>query len=314
MLFRSLNEVELNPGNAAKCQALQPPIVATGTGCGQYGEDTIYYSASDPNQIVALGTRPYSVTSGRGLALDPPQLDFQSNPWEATEANSSYDALQASVQKDVGRFRFLGAYTWSKSIDNSSGFYDEPNPYNPRASRALSTFDLTHNFVLSYSYDLPFSKAAHGFLGKLLSGWTVAGITRFATGFPVTLSESDDASLCGCGGADVPNYNGQPIHFLDIRKTGQWFDVSPFSQEALGVFGNSNRRFFHGPGINNWDFSLHKSTPVTEKTNLEFRAEFFNVFNHAQFSGVSGDILGSFGSVTSARAPRIGQLAMKISF
>jgi len=307
-----LNEIELNPGNAATCQALQPPVVPAGQGCGQYGEDTIYYSASNPNQVVSYGTRPYSVTSGRGLSEG--LLDFQSNPWEATEANSAYDALQASVQKDVGRFRFLGAYTWSKSFDNSSGFYDEPNPYNPRASRALSTFDLTHNFVMSYSYDLPFTKSAHGVQGKLLSGWTVTGITRFTTGFPVTLSESDDASLCGCGGADVPNYNGQPIHFLDIRKTGQWFDTSPFSPEAQGVFGNSNRRFFHGPGTNNWDFSLHKSTPITEKTNLEFRAEFFNVFNHAQFSGVTGDILGSFGLVTGARAPRIGQVALKFSF
>jgi hypothetical protein len=309
-----LNEIELNPGNAAKCLALQPPVVAVGQGCGQYGEDTIYYSASDPNQIVALGTRPYSVTSGRGLTLNPPELDFQSNPWEATEANSAYDALQASVQKDVGRLRFLGAYTWSKSIDNSSGFYDEPNPYNPRAGRALSTFDLTHNFVMSYSYDLPFAKSAHGFRGKLLSGWTVTGITRFTTGFPVTLSESDDASLCGCGGADVPNYNGQPIHFLDIRKTGQWFDASPFSSETPGVFGNSNRRFFHGPGINNWDFSLHKSTLITEKTNLEFRAEFFNVFNHAQFSSVVGDVLGSLGAVSGARDARIGQVALKLSF
>jgi hypothetical protein len=318
-----LNEIELNPGNAAACLALQPPVVAAGQECGQYGEDTIYYSASDPSQIVALGTRPYSVTSGRGLALNPPQLDFQSNPWEATEANSAYNALQASVQKDVGRFRFLGAYTWSKSIDNSSGFYDEPNPYNPRASRALSTFDITHNFVMSYSYDLPFAKSAHGFRGKLLWGWTVTGITRFTTGFPVTLSESDDASLCGCGGADVPNYNRQSIHFLDIRKTGHWFEetldtnnnpIAPFTAENPGIFGNSNRRFFHGPGINNWDFSLHKSTPITERTNLEFRAEFFNVFNHAQFSGVEGDILGSFGAVTGVRAPRIGQVALKLSF
>ncbi|MGA2858929.1 MAG: carboxypeptidase regulatory-like domain-containing protein [Candidatus Sulfotelmatobacter sp.] len=307
-----LNEIELNPGNAATCLALQPPVVPAGQGCGQYGEDTIYNSASNPNQVVSYGTRPYSVTSGRGLSQG--LLDFQSNPWEATEANSAYDALQASVQKDVGRFRFLGAYTWSKSFDNSSGFYDEPNPYNPRASRALSTFDLTHNFVMSYSYDLPFTKSAHGVQGKLLSGWTVTGITRFTTGFPVTLTESDDASLCGCGGADVPNYNGQPIHFLDIRKTGQWFDASPFSSETTGVFGNSNRRFFHGPGTNNWDFSLHKNTQITEKTNLEFRAEYFNVFNHAQFSSVTGDVLGNMGQVTGARDPRIGQVALKLSF
>lgn len=305
-----LNEIELNPGNAATCLQIAT-LMPAGQGCTQYGEDTIYTTQGGET---FYGTRPYSVTSGRGLTANPPEMDFQSNPWEATEANSAYDALQASVQKDVGRFRFLGAYTWSKSFDNSSGFYDEPNPYNPRASRALSTFDLTQNFVMSYSYDLPFTKSTHGVQGKLLSGWTVTGITRFTTGFPVTLGESDDASLCGCGGADVPNYNGQPIHFLDIRKTGQWFDTSPFSPEDTGVFGNSNRRFFHGPGINNWDFSLHKSTPITEKTNLEFRAEFFNVFNHAQFSGVSGDILGSFGTVTGARAPRIGQVALKLSF
>jgi hypothetical protein len=241
-------------------------------------------------------------------------LDFQSNPWEATEANSTYNALQASVQREVGDFRFLGAYTFSKSIDNSSGFYDEPNPYNPSLSRGLSTFDATHNFVMSYSYDLPFAKSTNGAKGKLLAGWTVTGITRFTTGFPVTLTESDDASLCGCSGADVPNYNGQPIHFLDIRKTGQWFDTSPFSPETTGVFGNTRRRFFHGPGINNWDFSLHKDTAITERTNLEFRAEFFNVFNHAQFSHVTGDILGSFGQVTGARAPRIGQVALKFSF
>lgn len=303
-----LNEIEQNPGNAATC-LLIASLMPAGQGCGPFGEDTIY---TTPGGQTFYGTRPYSVTSGRGLSQG--LLDFQSNPWEATEANSTYNALQASVQKEVGNFRFLGAYTWSKSIDNSSGFYDEPNPYNPAASRALSTFDLTHNFVLSYSYDLAFAKSAHGFRGKVLFGWTVTGITRFTTGFPVTLSENDDASLCGCGGADVPNYDHQPIHFLDIRKTGQWFDTSPFSPEITGTFGNSNRRFFHGPGINNWDFALHKSTPITEKTNLEFRAEYFNVFNHAQFSSVTGNILGSFGAVTGARAARIGQVALKLSF
>jgi hypothetical protein len=305
-----LSTIELNPGSAAKCElitTLMPP----GQGCGQYGEDTIYVVPGTGETF--NGTRPYSVTSGRGLAQG--LLDFQSNTWEATEANSTYNALQASVQKDVGNFRFLGAYTWSKSIDNSSGFYDQIDPYNPSISRALSTFDMTHNFVLSYSYDLPLAKSAHGVQGKLLSGWTITGITRFTTGFPVTLGESDDASLCGCTGADVPNYNGQPIHFSNPRKTGQYFDPSPFSSETLGIPGDSNRRFFHGPGINNWDFSFHKSTPITEKVSLEFRAEYFNVFNHAQFNTVIGDVLASnFGQATGAGDPRIGQVALKFSF
>ena len=98
-------------------------------------------------------------------------------------------------------------------------------------------------------------------------------------------------------------------------------DPAPFSAETLGVPGNSRRRFFHGPGINNWDFSLQKNTLLTEKTNLEFRAEFFNVFNHAQFMGgangndVAGDILGSnFGQVTGSLPGRVGQVALKLSF
>jgi hypothetical protein len=157
-----------------------------------------------------------------------------------------------------------------------------------------------------------------GFTGKLLSGWTLSGITRFTTGFPVTLTEGDDASLCGCGGVDLPNYNGQPIHFLDPRKSENvFFDVSPFTAETLGFAGNANRRFFHGPGINNWDMALHKNTNVTERTTLEFRAEFFNIFNHAQFQfdSSSGDIKSSnFGLVTKARDGRIGQMALKFSF
>jgi hypothetical protein len=306
-----LSTIESNPGSASQC-LLIASVMPAGQGCGQYGEDTIY---TTPGGQTFYGTRPYSVTSGRGLLQAVPQMDFQSNAWEATEANSNYNALQASLQKDVGNFRFLGAYTWSKSIDNSSGFYDQIDPYNPASSRGLSTFDLTNNFVMSYSYDLPFAKSAKGARGKLLSGWTITGITRFTTGFPVTLSEGDDASLCGCSGADVPNYNGQPIHVSNPRTTGQYFDPSPFSAEDTGVPGNSNRRFFHGPGINNWDFAFHKTTQITERETLEFRAEYFNVFNHTQFSGVAGDILGSnFGQVTSAGAPRIGQVALKFSF
>jgi hypothetical protein len=315
---RLLSTIEINPGNAATCLEIAK-LMPAGEGCGQNGEDTIYTVPTGPQAgRVFYGTRPYAVTSGRGLSKG--LMDFSSNTWEETEANSHYNALQASIQKEVGSWRFLGAYTWSKSIDNSSGFYDTIDPYNPNVSRGLSTFDITNNFVISYSYDLPLTKSVSGVQGKLLSGWTISGITRFTTGFPVTLTESDDASLCGCSGADVPNYNGQPIHFLDIRKTGMWFDSAPFSAETPGVPGNSRRRFFHGPGINNWDFSLQKNTPITERTNLQFRAEFFNIFNHAQFMGgangnsVTGDVLGSLGLVTGVLPGRVGQVALKFSF
>ncbi len=305
------SQIEANPGIASKCLAVAPPLIAPGGECGPFGEDQIYNLT---NGTAVNGTRPYSVTSGRELANG--QLDFSSNSWEATVANSNYNSLQTSLEKKVGDFRFLAAYTWSKSLDNSSGFSDPINPYNPNNSRALSQFDITHNFVFSYGYELPFFRNAHGFKGKALGGWSISGITRLATGFPITLSESDDASLCGCNGADVPNYNGQSIHFFDPRGPGnQLFDTSPFSPETIGVLGTSNRRFFHGPGFNNWDMAVRKNTMIGEKMALEFRAEFFNIFNHAQFENPDGDVVGSnFGQVTSARDPRIGQLALKFSF
>ena len=305
-----LSTVELNPGNPATCLAIPD--------CGPFGEDTIYDLGGGN---FAFGTRPFSVTSGRELdkTTGVGSLDFQNNAWEATAANSNYNALQVQLRKNVGAFRILGAYTWSKSIDNSSGFFDAINPFNPDLSRALSTFDVAHNFVVSYSYDLPFAKSDHGVKGKLLGGWTISGITRFTTGFPVTLSESDDASLCGCSGADVPSYDGTSIHFLDPRNVvpnvgNLFFDPSPFSSNAPGTIGNVKRRFFHGPGINNWDLAFHKNTRITERVALEFRGELFNAFNHAQFENPDGDVAGNMGLVTGARDPRIGQLALKLSF
>ena len=305
-----LSTVESNPGSAAKCLAVAPPLIDPGNECGPFGEDAIY-NLNDGSSV--NGTRPYSVTSGRELANG--LLDFASNTWEATVANSTYNSLQTSLEKKVGDLRFSAAYTWSKSLDNSSGFFDTINPFNPNNSRALSQFDITHNFVISYGYDLPFARNAHGVRGKLLSGWTISGITRFATGFPITLTENDDQSLCGCNGADVPKYNGDKITFLDPRKPGhQYFDTSPFSNEDLGVSGNSNRRFFHGPGFNNWDLALHKNTLLTERVGMEFRFEFFNAFNHAQFENPGGEINGNFGQITNARDSRIGQAALKLSF
>jgi len=303
-----LSTVESNPGNPASCLAI------LSAGCGPFGEDQIY-DLGGGNFV--FGTRPYSVTSGRELnrTTGVGSLDFQSNAWEATAANSNYNSLQVQLEKKLGALRLLGAYTWSKSIDNSSGFFDRINPFNPDLSRSLSTFDITHNFVVSYSYDLPLVKSKNGVKGKLLSGWTISGITRFATGFPVTLSEGDDASLCGCDGVDTPNWNGQRIHFLDPRGPGNlFFDPSPFSPEVLGQIGNTNRRFFHGPGFNQWDFALHKNTPITERVLLEFRAEFFNAFNHAQFADVDGAIEGNMGQVGRALDGRIGQMALKLSF
>jgi hypothetical protein len=289
-------------------------------GCGPYGEDEFY---TLPSGQVVNGTRPYSVTSGR--LLNQGLLDIGDIQYIATLANSDYNALQFTVEKKVGALRMLAAYTWSKSMDDSSGFTDaETNPYNNALSRSLSAFDMANNFVVSYTYELPFQKLARSTSGpvhKLLDGWELSGITRFATGLPVLITESGDHSLDGDyydNAIDMPNYNAQPIQFFNPRASAnyQYMSTSQFSTPDLGLLGTSNRRFFHGPGLNNWDLALHKMTRVNERTSVEFRAELFNTFNHAQFLNPVGDFNNSsaFGDVTAARDPRIGQFAVKFNF
>jgi hypothetical protein len=231
-------------------------------------------------------------------------------------ANSNYNSLQVSVERKAADVTFLAAYTFSKAIDNSSGFGEWVNFSNYRLSRSLSSSDTPHNFVVSYNWALPLQRAFNGRAKRLTGGWNFVGITRFSTGFPVKLSQGQDQSLVGSSSTDTPNIVGKVVT-QDPRKTDAdgnhiYFLPDAFASGDLGRFGTANRRFFHGPGILNTDFALLKTTPITETTSVEFRAEFFNLFNHAQFNNPSGNFSsGNFGAVTGARDPRIGQLSLK---
>jgi hypothetical protein len=305
---RLLVTQESNPGNPALCQSLSQTVdVLPGTStCGPNGENNTYTRA---NGQVVQGTR---------LPVFGPL--FQSNGWFITSGQSSYNSLQMNYRHTSGRLQVLLGYTYSKSLDNSSGYGEQVNPFDPRRSIALSAFDSTHNFVVSYNYELPFDKIAAA--NRLTRGWALSGITRFATGLPVTLIETDDNSLLGTQftgpiplGIDVPNFSGGSVHTTDPRRSTTFFDTSGFSPEPLGQLGNARRRFFHGPGINNWDMALLKDTKLTESMNVEFRAEFFNMFNHAQFGVVDGNVNSpTFGQVKTALSPRIGQLSLKLNF
>jgi hypothetical protein len=317
-----LSMLDFNPGNPSQClkiARIYADADRASSGCGPSGEDSIYLIQGQ----AFLGTRPYSVTSGRYLSSG--ELDFGDNTYSQTLASSSYNSLQISVDKQVGGLRFLAAYTWSKSLDNASGYTEAVDPANPGLSQALSVYDMPQNFVVSYLYDLPFQNwhaMKSSLAGKALSGWQLGGITRATSGLPVTLQETDDRSLCGCDGEglhslDLPNYSGAGIRKFNPRASGskQYFGVSPFSAMTLGVPGNANRRFFHGPGIENTDLGVEKATPITGGTSLALRAEFFNVFNRAQFMNPVGNfIANNFGQVTAARDPRIGQVSAKFVF
>jgi hypothetical protein len=150
-----------------------------------------------------------------------------------------------------------------------------------------------------------------------LSGWTISGVTRFTSGFPITLRESDDRSLIGTFNIDRPQFNGGDLTTNDPRKTLNWINNPKrvFSVEPLGQIGNAPRRFFHGPGINNTDLALLKTVNLTAGKSLQVRAELFNAFNHAQFLNPEGNINSrSFLVIQKARDPRIGQLAIKLLF
>jgi hypothetical protein len=298
-----------DPGIPQLCLSLsQPSEVAPGTPtCGPFGENTVYTRADG---TIVNGTR------------GPFGNNYGDNYWMTTAANSDYNSLQVSLRHTTQRMTFFASYTYSKAMDNTSSLGDKvPDPYNLRVSKALSTFDSTHNFVVSYQYELPFDRLAGNRRLRLTSGWRLVGITRFSTGFPVSLSEVDDRSLLGTFGSgigaavDTPNFLGGKLNFTDPRSGKPYFNTSLFVQEQLGYLGTANREFFHGPGFNNFDLSLQKDVKLTESKSMEFRGEFFNAFNHAQFLNPNGNFNSStFGLVTGANAPRIVQLAVKFLF
>jgi hypothetical protein len=245
-------------------------------------------------------------------------IPFGNNSYFITAGVSHYNSLQVDYRHTAGRLQLLLGYTYSRSIDNASGYGEQINPINPNLSRGLSAFDSTHNFVVSYNYELPIDKWTHS--NRLTTGWAVSGITRFETGLPVTMVETDDHSLLGTafGGpitlaVDTPD-QVSPLHISDPRQlhtingtaAHYYFDPTSFASSAIGLEGAARRRFFHGPGENNFDLALVKNTKLGENLNLSFRAEFFNIFNHAQVITPSGILSSGFGQVTQGAATTFG--------
>lgn len=304
-----------NPGNAPLCLSVsQLSQVMPGTPtCGPYGANGTYYPIGGG---VINSTRQ---TFGPQFAGNGYQLDM---------GNSAFNALETTLRHVSGRMSFLLSYTFSKAIDNGSGFGDQVIiNANRNMFRALSAFDMTHNFAFSYTYELPFDRL-FGTSNRATRGWKLSGITEFTTGLPIQIAEVDDRSLLGntgnspfYGSTDQPNYTPGPIlNDTNPRDRKPYFNTSLFSLEPLGGQGTSGKRFFHGPGLNNWNLALLKDVKLTESMSLEFRAEFFNAFNHAEFYGLGSvdgyinDGPASFGLVTSAASPRIGQMGVKFLF
>jgi len=306
---------EANPGNPALCLFLsnpanlkpeQPPQ----TPCGPFGEGTSYTTSTG---------RVYNGTRG------PLGSKFGSDANQATIGNSNYNALQITLRHSSKRLSVLAGYTYSKSEDQSSNVGEEVNPLDPALSKALSAFDVKHNFVVSYSYKIPFEVLCRT-SNRWTEGWEISGITHFTSGLPVTLVNYGDNSLLGSEpngvnnyGVDEPDYSGGALDLNHNPRNGRsYFDTAQFSENTLGTPGTAKRRFFYGPGMDNYDMALLKNVRLTESKSLQFRLEGFNIFNHAQFFGpqsVDGNIGSSaFGQIASADSPRLVQLGAKFFF
>jgi hypothetical protein len=304
----------VSPGNPALCLSLsQPQDVAPGSPlCGPLGENLVYTRA---NGTVVDGTRsPFPNTIGTDAVYQ-------------NIGNANYNSLQASLKRTAGRLTMLASYTYGKSMDWASSIQEQVNPFDFRKEYAVSAFDMKHNFVLSYNYEIPIEKLFHS-SNRLTNGWAISGVTRFSTGLPVTFQSFGDNALVqvqnngvNSVSIDLPDYN-PGLGPLDInhnpRNNPLAFNTALFSPNAVGTFGNADRRFFYGPGIDNYDMALLKTTRINESSSLEFRFETFNTFNHAQFDGanaVDGNIADTtFGQILKSQPGRVAQAALKLHF
>jgi hypothetical protein len=249
------------------------------------------------------------------------------------DANSHYNAMQLTLQKRRIQSGFLhdatvvANYTYSKSIDTVpvgsgvEGVTASPIPYwmsgRHQMDRGVSEFNHTHNMVLSYDWPLPNLSNANRFMRALLGSWELTGILTAQSGFPFTVTAGKDQSQTGLGqdrgvivgpakGSGACGTRSPCVDFLNRNS---------FALPAIGAFGNVGKNALAGPNLIGWDMGIFKNFPFGERYKVQFRAEFFNIFNRVNFSNPTGNLSsGNFGALTSAGDPRIGQLALKVFF
>jgi len=237
---------------------------------------------------------------------------------------SKYQSVQFTVQKRFSHgFSILANYTISKSTDIASyatieGNSAGPDPFNFNNNRGLSDFDTPQRLVISGIVEHPRLGGRHPLLRAVAGGWQSNFIFTAQSGTPITVFSGVDNALTGVGSNRV-DLTGQSWVLPDGRSRGEqvlaWFDRAAFRQNAQGTIGQLGRNMLRAPGAWNADYSVFKEFPVVERLRLQFRGEFFNVFNHTRLGGPNTTFTSPlFGRITSAYEPRIGQLAIKVIF
>lgn len=295
------------------------------------------------NRTILPDGRSFFPTQPNGANPPRRNSNFGSMRYFRTGANSFYNSMQLKLQKQFSRgFQFETSYTFARNVDQASALYNTDtvqsgantgllDPDNLKMNQGLSEFHVAHDLSVNYSWEVPAGRGITGAPGVLLRGWRISGITAFRSGMPFTINEASNRSRTGGAGSrgafqDRPDLvvgAGCSNNPVNPGNPDQYYNPRCFSLSAPGFFGNLGRDTLIGPDLLNFDLSLVKSTKLTEKLSIEFRTEFFNIFNHANFSVPSGltifDAQGrvpvNAGKITSTVTdPREIQFALKLIF
>lgn len=317
------------------------------------------YVGSSARKLTSLiDTNAFILGSASRVLNTQPGTDqgtWSFTPTFRNVSNQSYNSLQTSLKKQISEHRYLGSsyftvsYTWSKNIDNASGFRQSSSSvpyYNPGLFRAVSDIDIPHRLTFSGGWDLPFADFTSA-VPRLTRGWSVYPIVTWRGGFPLDVfanlphnrrtpgpSGAGDSQLVHVNlvGSSVRTFD--PKSQTDLGTMGAiYFSPSNFEWASLEnlndwwlvpsanerTYGTLARNFFRGPSRANFDFAIAKSTPLAgERTKLEFRAEFFNVLNSVQFDDPTTAGLNPnsslFGQITTTADPRIVQFGLRLTF
>jgi hypothetical protein len=281
-----------------------------------------YYGVISPNS--QLGA---SKTIAAAQLLKP-YPEFQNVAIYRNNTGSSlYNALESKVEARLAKLTLLTSYTWSKLIDPASSVFSStvlssPNTsslidadtYRPRLERDLSNGDMTNVLSVSAVYRITDFRG-HGFLTPVLGGWAVNVIGTMQSGMPLTITDATNNNAFAGVPLQRPNITGSPQLSSDQRTIAHWFNTAAFTAAPQFTFGNASRNPVRGPAYRDLDFALVKHTALSDKTDLEFRAEVFDATNTPALAQPNGSVgAAAFGTITSTTTdPRVVQFALRLS-
>jgi hypothetical protein len=296
-----------------------------------------YVGSHGSHMMESIELNPSVYIPGSSLGADARRIrpGYSNITQVSYDINSSFNSLQLTAERRLrAGLSMLANYTWSKSIDDLPATQaisgpavalSSPIPYymagRHQYDRGLSDYDHRQRLVISYLYDLPKLRNANTFLRTAAGGWQLTGIVSYYTGAPVTILAGQDQSRTA-NNSDHADYLGGPVYGPGAcgsrPRCVNYLVQSSFGVPAVGTFGSVGKGSVTGPDFFGWDAGLFKEFPLaSEKVKAQFRAEFFNLFNRANFNPANlnnSRASSAFGTITGALDPRIGQLGLKLLF